>query len=197
MKTCLLDQFSRLQVVPLASAQTYNSGTWCEFGYRVSNDSGNKTENMKRRHNEANQGSGGRKGPCTKCQFKRKSTEGGLHCVTDCRQVMTVLQPFVMNRLDICRQRTTSLLAITPEKDTHAQNRERVPLMGSGLTSGSVWVDVPSLIQKSAWNLRINEHITQLSFRLWQLIPVEFGSPFHASTCIQLKENSHQKPLSG
>ena len=32
---------------------------------------------------------------------------------------------------DICRQRTTSfmtLLAITPEKDTHAQNRERVPL---------------------------------------------------------------------
>ena len=42
---------------------------------------------------------------------------------------MTVLQPFVMSRLDICRQRTTSLLAITPEKDTHAQNRERVPLI--------------------------------------------------------------------
>ena len=79
-------------------------------------------------HDEANQGSGGRKGPCKTCQFKRKSTEGGSHCVTGCRQVMTVLQPFVMNRLDICRQRTTSLLAITPEKDTHAQNRERVPL---------------------------------------------------------------------
>ena len=83
---------------------------------------------MKRRHDEANQGSGGRKGPCKTCQFKRKSTEGGSHCVTDCRQVMTVLQPFVMSRLDICRQRTTSLLAITQEKDTHAQNRERVPL---------------------------------------------------------------------
>ena len=97
-------------------------------GYRVSNDSGNKTENMKRRHDEANQGSGGRIGPSRTCQFKRKSTEGGWHCVTDCRQVMTVLQPFVMNRLDICRQRTTSLLASAPEKDTHAQNRERVPL---------------------------------------------------------------------
>ena len=97
-------------------------------GYRVSNDSGNKTENMKRRHDEANQGSGGRKGPCKTCQFKRKSTEGGSHCVTDYKQVMTVLQPFVMNRLDICRQRTTSLLAITPEKDMHAQNREHVPL---------------------------------------------------------------------
>ena len=97
-------------------------------GYRVSNDSGNKTENMKRRHDEANQGSGGRIGPSRTCQFKRKSTEGGWHCVTDCRQVMTVLQPFVRNRLDICRQRTTSLLAIAPEKDTHAQNHERVPL---------------------------------------------------------------------
>ena len=102
-------------------------------GYRVSNDSGNKTENMKRRHDEANQGSGGRKGPSRTCQFKRKATEGGWHCVTDCRQVMTVLQPFVMNRLDICRQRTTSLLAIAPEKDTHAQNRERVPLINLDL----------------------------------------------------------------
>ena len=99
-------------------------------GYRVSNDSGNKTENVKRRHDEANQGSGGRKGPCKMRQFKRKSTEGGSHCVTDYRQVMMVLQPFVMSRLDICRQRTTSLLAITQEKDTHAQNRERVPLKG-------------------------------------------------------------------
>ena len=96
-------------------------------GYRVSDDSGNKTENVKRRHDEANQDSGGRKGPCNTCQFTRKSTEGGSHCVTDYRQVMTVLQPFVMNRLNICRQRTTSLLAITPEKDTHAQNREHVP----------------------------------------------------------------------
>ena len=95
-------------------------------GYRASNDSGNKTENVKRRHDEANQGSGGCKGPCKTRQFKRKST-GGSHCVTDCRQVMTVLQPFVMNRLDIFRQCTSSLLAITPEKDTHAQNRERVP----------------------------------------------------------------------
>ena len=104
-------------------------------GYRGSNDSGNKTENMKRRHDEANQGSGGRKGPCKTCQFKRKSTEGGSHCVTDCRQIMTVLQPFARNRLDICRQRTTSLLAITPEKDTHAQNRERVPLTDNFLSS--------------------------------------------------------------
>ena len=113
-------------------------------GYRVSNDSGNKTENMKRRHDKANQGSGGRKGPSRTCQFKRKSTEGGWHCVTDCRQVMTVLQPFVMNRLDICRQRTTSLLAIAPEKDTHAQNRERVPLK---LTR---WVSSPGQKQCSS-----------------------------------------------
>ena len=32
----------------------------------------------------------------------------------------------------ICRQRTTSLLATTPEKDTHTQNRERVPLRYCG-----------------------------------------------------------------
>ena len=39
------------------------------------------------------------------CQFKRKSTEGGWHCITDCRQVMTMLQSFVItgNRFDICR----------------------------------------------------------------------------------------------
>ena len=63
-------------------------------GYRVSNDND----------------SGGRKGPCKTCQFKRKVDRIASH--------------FVMNRLDICRQRTTSLLVITPEKDTHAQNRE-------------------------------------------------------------------------
>ena len=40
-----------------------------------------------------------------------------------------MLQPFVMNRFDICRQHTTSLLAITLETDTHAQNRERIPLI--------------------------------------------------------------------
>ena len=74
------------------------------------------------------------KGLVRRCQFKSKSTEGGSNCITDCRQVMTLLQPFVMNRLDICRQHTTSLLAITLEKDKHAQNRERVPLIDKVLT---------------------------------------------------------------
>ena len=68
-------------------------------GYLVRNDSDNKTENVKRRHDEANQGSGDRKGPCKTCQFKRKSTEGGSHCVTDCRQVMTVLHSLASQSL--------------------------------------------------------------------------------------------------
>ena len=128
MKTCSLDQFPDCKLCLSLVRRHITAARDAEVWLSRSNDSGNKTENMKRRHDEANQGSGGRKGPSRTCQFKRKSTEGGWHCVTDCRQVMTVLQPFVMNRLDICRQRTTSLLAIAPEKDTHAQNRERVPL---------------------------------------------------------------------
>ena len=65
-----------------------------------------------------------------RCQFKRKSKEDGSHFVTDYRQVITVLQSFVMNRFDICRQSTT-LLAIIAEKDMHVHNHEHVPLRES------------------------------------------------------------------
>ena len=53
-----------------------------------------KTENEKVIHSGARRGSGDHltpKGITMQCQFERKSTEGGLHCVTDCRQVMTIL----------------------------------------------------------------------------------------------------------
>ena len=75
------------------------------------------------------------KGLVRQCRFKRKSTEGGSHCVTDCRHFMMVLQPFVMNSFNICRQRTTSLLAITPEKDMHVQNCVHVPLINALLSA--------------------------------------------------------------
>ena len=59
---------SRLQVVPLASAQTYNSGTSCgSLVIALATTVAMETENVKRRHDRANQGSGGhlaRKGHC-------------------------------------------------------------------------------------------------------------------------------------
>ena len=78
-----------------------------------------ETENVKRRHDGASQGSGGhltRKGPCKMVPVQEEIYRGWIALRH------RLLQPFVMNRFDICRQH-----AVTLEKDTHAQNRERVP----------------------------------------------------------------------
>ena len=84
-----------------------------------------ETENVKRQLTRALEVISLVKGLVRRCQFKRKSTEGGSHCVTDCRQVMTVLQPFVMNRFGNIQ---LHCWPFTLENDAHAQNRERVPL---------------------------------------------------------------------
>ena len=76
-----------------------------------------------------------------------------------------------MNRLEIFRQRTTSLLAITPEKDTHVQNREHDPLnlvsdavcfrLKESTTVNGTRISVGSL----AWPDITEHHLISISYR--------------------------------
>ena len=82
-----------------------------------------ETKNVKQSHDLANQGSGGHITSTGPCKTVKVQVESYRRWIADCRQVMTVLQHFVINRFDICRRRTTSLLAITSGKDKNAHNR--------------------------------------------------------------------------